>query len=142
MWLKTFKRPEGILARWVETLAEFDVDIEHRPGRLHNNVDGVSRPFCKQCTGKTFKTPWVDELERADELTEPLSAHAITMVPEISQEEMTTLQAEDPSLGKILQWLEEEQQPSYDELRSQPLEVRNLWAERPQVQVLEGLLVR
>jgi len=75
MWLKTFKRPEGILARWVETLAEFDVDIEHHPGRLHNNVDGVSRPFCKQCTGKTFKTPWVDELERADELTEPMSAH-------------------------------------------------------------------
>ena len=65
MWLKTFKRPEGILARWVETLAEFDLEVEHRPGRLHNNVnvDEVSRPFCKQCTGKTFKRPWVDELE-------------------------------------------------------------------------------
>jgi len=23
-WLRTFKRPEGILARWIETLAEFD----------------------------------------------------------------------------------------------------------------------
>ena len=42
-WLQTFKRPEGILARWVETLAEFDFEIEHRPGRLHSNVDGVSR---------------------------------------------------------------------------------------------------
>jgi len=31
-WLQTFKRPEGILARWVETLAEFDFEIEHRPG--------------------------------------------------------------------------------------------------------------
>ena len=31
-WLKTFKRPEGILARWIETLAEFDYVIEHRPG--------------------------------------------------------------------------------------------------------------
>ena len=30
-WLQTFKRPEGILARWVETLAEFDFVIEHRP---------------------------------------------------------------------------------------------------------------
>ena len=78
MWLKTFKRPDGIVARWVETLAEFDVQIEHRPGRLHNNVDEVSRPFCKQCIGKAIKTPWVDELERADELTELLSAHAIT----------------------------------------------------------------
>jgi len=40
-WVQTFKRPEGILARWVETLAEFDFVIEHRPGRLHSNVDGV-----------------------------------------------------------------------------------------------------
>jgi len=39
-WLQTFKRPEGILARWRETLAEFDFVIEHRPGRLHSNVDG------------------------------------------------------------------------------------------------------
>ena len=42
-WLQTFKRPEGILARRVETLAEFDFEIEHRPARLHSNVDGVSR---------------------------------------------------------------------------------------------------
>ena len=41
-WLQTFKRPEDILARWVETLAEFDTEIEHRPCRLHSNVDGVS----------------------------------------------------------------------------------------------------
>jgi len=53
------------------------------------------------------------------------------MVPEISQEEMATLQAEEPRLGKILQWLEEEQQPSYDELRAQSLEVQNLWHNGP-----------
>ena len=55
-WLKTFKRPEGILARWIETLAEFDYQIEHRPGRLHCNADGVSRPICKQCWGKDRKS--------------------------------------------------------------------------------------
>ena len=71
-WLNTLKRPEGILARWIETLAEFSYTIEHRPGRLHSNADGISRPFCKQCWNKVPKTPWVDELDRADELTEPL----------------------------------------------------------------------
>jgi len=78
-WLNTFKRPEGILARSIETLAEFDYDTEHRPGRLHCNADGVSRPACKQCIGKVAKVPWVDELERADELTEPLGIRDITM---------------------------------------------------------------
>ena len=44
-WLGTFKRPEGILARWIESLAEFNYELEHRPGRLHCNADAVSRPF-------------------------------------------------------------------------------------------------
>jgi len=62
-WLKTFKIPEGIMACWIETLAEFDIEIEHRPGLAHYNVDGVSRPFCKQCEGKVPKTKWIDELQ-------------------------------------------------------------------------------
>jgi len=80
-WLQTFKRPEGILARWVETLAEFDFAIEHRPDRLHSNVDGVSRPFCKQCLDKLTKVKWIDELERADELTEPLGVRWVVVNP-------------------------------------------------------------
>ena len=105
-WLKTFKRPEGILARWVETLAEFDVEIEHRPGRLHSNVDGVSRPFCKQCERKEVKMRWVDELERADELAEPLGILRAGLAPEISDEEILEMQVEDPDLGPVMEWLE------------------------------------
>jgi len=58
-WLRTFKRPEGILARWIETLAEFDYTVEHRPGRLHYNADGLSRPFCKQCYDRPKHIPCV-----------------------------------------------------------------------------------
>ena len=53
------------MARGIETLAEFDLQIEHRPGRLYCNAEGVSRPLCKQCFGKVAKTPWVDELDRS-----------------------------------------------------------------------------
>jgi len=76
-WLKTFRRPEGIFARWIKTLAEFDYVIEHRPGRVHCNADGVSRPICKQCIDKTFTTPWIDEFERADEIIAPLGVRAL-----------------------------------------------------------------
>jgi len=51
-WLNSFKLPEGILARWLETMQEFDLQIEHRQGRQHSNVDGMSRPFCKQLLGQ------------------------------------------------------------------------------------------
>ena len=141
-WLETFKRPEGILARWVETLAEFDFEIEHRPGRLHSNVDGVSRQFCKQCLNKATKIRWVDELDRADELTEPLGVHSVAIAPEISDAEMREFQAEDPDLGPVIGWLQSEQPPTSDIVRQQSLEARGLWGQVPTVHLLDGILVR
>ena len=127
-WLNSFRSPEGTMARWIETLAEFDFQIEHRPGRLHCNADGVSRPLCKQCFGKVAKTPWVDEIDRADELTEPLGLRTLTWAPEFSAQDMAALQAEDDDISPVIQWLNEDVSPTTDELRTYPLTVRNLWA--------------
>ena len=48
-WLMNFKNPEGQVAKWIEFLSAFHMDIEHRPGRSHGNADGVSRIPCRQC---------------------------------------------------------------------------------------------
>jgi len=141
-WLNTFKRPEGIMARWIETLAEYDYTIEHRPGRLHCNADSVSRPLCKQCWGKQSKIPWVDELEAADEITEPLSVRTVTFSPSISDPEMTKLQADDATLGPVILALTHGSDLTVDELRSLPLDSRNLYSQRPMVHLLNGVLVR
>ena len=139
-WLKTFKRPEGILARWIETLAEFDYEIEHRPWRLHCNADGVSRPICKQCWGKSFTTPWIDEFERADELIAPLET--LTLEPELSIDEVKSLQSDDPAIASILDLLAQDISPDKNQLRSLPLETRNLWSQRPLIRCQDGILVR
>ena len=143
-WLKSFKRPEGILARWIETLAEFSYTVEHRAGRQHCNADGLSRQLCKQCVGKVARTPWVDESElaRADELTEPLSLHTISIVPEISDAEIKQMQADDIAVGYVVEWLTNKSEPTIDEIKAVPLETRNLWSQRPQIFLREGILVR
>jgi len=116
------------MARWIETLAEFDYTIEHRPGRLHCNADGVSRPICKQCYGKTAKTPWVDELDRADELSAPLGMRALFWAPEHSAEDIVASQAEDDDIAPVMHWLETDYVPDADELRSYSLITRTLWS--------------
>jgi len=141
-WLKTFRRPEGILARWIETLAEFDYVIEHRPGRVHCNADGVSRPVCKQCIVKTFTTPWIDEFERADECIAPLGVRALQFSSEYSNEDLRNLQDGDTSIAPILNFLEHNITPSRNDLRALPLESRIIWSHRPTVKILEGILVR
>jgi len=91
-WLRTFRRPEGILARWIETLAEFDYTVEHRPGRLHSNADGLSRPFCKQCYDRPTHIPWVDEMERADAAVGPWSVHLLEIASEMTDADVAKLQ--------------------------------------------------
>ena len=42
-WLKTFKEPVSQVARWIESLAEYDFDIEHRPSKQHAYADALFR---------------------------------------------------------------------------------------------------
>ena len=51
-WLFGFKDPQGHLARWLESLSQYDFDIQHRPGLKHQNADALSRkdddqPLCQ-----------------------------------------------------------------------------------------------
>jgi len=111
-WLRTFKRPEGILARWIETLAEFDYTVEHRPGRLHSNADGLSRPFCKQCYDRPSHIPWVDELERADAAVGPWSVHFLEIAPEMTDADVAKLQDDDEVLWPVKSMLSQGYSPT------------------------------
>ena len=63
------------------------------------------------------------------------------MVPEISNQEMATLQAEHPGLGIVLQWLEKN---SLSMICSEanPWKLETSGHSDPQVCVMDGLLIR
>jgi hypothetical protein len=44
-WLMTINEPTGRLARWAIQLQAFEFSITHRKGKIHNNVDALSRPI-------------------------------------------------------------------------------------------------
>lgn len=53
VWLKSFKNPEGIVARSISILDTYDYKIEHKGGSQHLNADSLSRrPFIKACSRK------------------------------------------------------------------------------------------
>ena len=43
LWLMGFKSIEGQLARWIEELAIYNMEIVHRPGKDHVNADNLSK---------------------------------------------------------------------------------------------------
>ena len=44
-----FKDIEGQLARWLEELAQYDMQIIHRKGKEHDNADALSRLLDTLC---------------------------------------------------------------------------------------------
>ena len=46
-WLNSYKDADGMLARWLSHLQQYDFHIEYRPGARHGNADGLSR--CHRC---------------------------------------------------------------------------------------------
>lgn len=50
VWLFRFQHLEGQLARWIEELSQFDIQIIHRSGKKHSNADALSRiPLIADC---------------------------------------------------------------------------------------------
>ncbi|XP_078799615.1 uncharacterized protein LOC144990300 [Oryzias latipes] len=59
-WLTRLKEPEGQLARWLEKLAEYDFQVLHRPGKVHQNADALSRRPCRELCACKLPDPSTD----------------------------------------------------------------------------------
>ncbi|CAG2254318.1 unnamed protein product [Mytilus edulis] len=66
-WLRNFKEPHGQVARWLEFLANYDIQFEYRPGVHHQNADVLSRyPKVSSIQIQGFTAQEVLEAQRAD----------------------------------------------------------------------------
>ena len=107
-----FKNIEGQLARWIEELAVYNMEIVHRPGKDHVNADGLSRipdPLV-QCNyysmAVTFRTCYAvaastvyGRMDQWDRFHEEVDDIVPLAVRHISQDESDTEPHEDWHLG-------------------------------------------
>ena len=109
-WLMSFKNPQGQVASWIELLSEYDFQIQHQPGRKHQNTDGLSRTPCPQCGRSDWKQlkleAWKDlEIARkAKQLQNPAleptpskgAPETFCWMQQYSKEEIADLQKQEP----------------------------------------------
>eukprot|EP00731_Ephydatia_muelleri_P011498 Em0006g392a len=95
-WLQSFHEPEGQVARWLETLSEYDFEVLHRPGKKHTNADSLSRMPCSQC-----RLPPEDNEDQGCVL-----AVTDSWMPSWTHEELAAHQRQDPDLKQVIKWLE------------------------------------
>ena len=91
---------------------------------------------------QSFQGPLGRRTTTADELTEPLGVQTVSVLPQISDDELREMQAEDTDLGPVVDWIENGQSPTADVVRQHSLDTQNLWGQVPTVHLLNGVLVR
>ena len=99
IWLNNIKNPQGILARWLETLGSYQFDIEHRPGKQHLNADGLSR-FPVNVSTACSEAPGPDDSS--------FSVQATDVTVGISLAEFAEAQSNDPHLKPIIACVRED----------------------------------
>ena len=125
-WLQSFKHPEGQVARWLQTLAEFQFVVEHRPGVHHSNADALSR----RSDGHRRDALNVSTISSTDDI----------WLPQWTKEELLTAQQEDPDLKIVLQWMKTKMPSDFPRHVSRT--VQTLWTQRQQLLLVDGVLYR
>ena len=151
IWLMRFKNIEGQLARWIEELQNYDMELLYRAGRDHGNADGMSRlpdmvELCRgykagvkieelPCGGCRFcvrmQDKWGKFEEEVDDVV-PLAVREVGLEPggwveNYTKEELRKVQLEDEIVGKVLRWLELGGEPQREELLLADPAVKYFW---------------
>ena len=138
-WLMNFKNPEGQVARWLEVLSTFSMAIEHRPGRLHGNADGMSR---KPCTVTTSNS------ESSQDNTKDLDPSCMHVGSEDTDEsrsefdDLKSLQADDDELAVVRSWVQANKRPEFAVIAAESYILKSLWNQFPCLELHDDLLVR
>ncbi len=163
-WLKSFKQPEGQVARWLEELSEFDMDdIEHRPGRKHLNADGLSRGPCPQCKMDHFgekirrgrsAAPPTDQVNvvtrgqtktnvntKTNGTSQDLSSNWLASF-NLNTESFKQEQSSDPILSEVTKWMKDGARPKFSLVSPYGSELKFYWSQFDSLGILNGLLVR
>ena len=137
-WLLNFKNPEGQVARWMETLASYDMKIEHRPGRLHQNADALSRRACKQC-GLDCDVP-----DRVTEVALAIDSQEVSDTTSTSTglTELRTAQTDDQDVMTVKKWVEQGSRPQHKDIAGAGYFLKSLWGQFDRLEIRDNLLVR
>jgi len=164
-WLLNFKNIEGQLARWIEELSQYNMVIQHRPGKQHGNADGLSRipdelepchayhseikledlpcGGCKFCT--RAREQW-STFEQDVDFVVPLTIRRIekgslttdsNWISNSSIDNLNEEQMKDKDLNILKQWIIEDYDPNKNELQLQSKAIRHFWNLKSQL-VVQG----
>ena len=135
-WLVNFRDPQGLLARWLEILADYQFDIVHRAGSAHGDADALSR--VPQLTADVGC-----QTESSGTVTNGVTVCAVgseqATVSSWSCSFLRDEQRKDSVLSEVIGWLERKSQP---ERSAVSVDARRYCHQLSRLRLADGLLCR
>ena len=151
-WVRSFKEPEGQVARWLEILDAYDFELIHRPGIKHGNADALSRGPCTQCGGDHDSIKIKRGRHKTAESVKPVQTRkqrcqqpkAATWVNQFTFDlsDLQTAQDRDPVLSRVKTWVQAEKRPNFDDISLEGRDMKFYWGQFQSLQLRDGILVR
>ncbi|GFU66149.1 retrovirus-related Pol polyprotein from transposon 412 [Trichonephila clavipes] len=105
-WLLNFKNSEGQIARWIQRIQEYDVEIRHRKGSAHGNADALSRRPCPE------SCKYCSRIEKKFGEIDPIVCQVTTALAPCSDGSVRKDQLADPEIKPILEFKESSDEKS------------------------------
>ncbi len=142
-FMMSLKEPTGQMARWLEELATFDINIQHRKGRSHNNADALSRRPCKQC-GRPDEPVLVRVVTRQQKekgMEKP--GNCMGWMEGWDPATLRDAQLRDQDIGPIMKALEkQESRPKWEKVSAESTDLKTIWGQWERLRIRNGLLMR
>ena len=161
-YMMSFKEPEGQLARWLEELAAYDLQLIHRAGRSHSNADTLSRHPCHQCGRHELINPASEgrdglageSKDTVDNLCTAVTRHQEKQASQKEPQraiwlegwealEIRDSQLRDANIKLVMEAIDRGQnKPEWTSVSGESQELKTLWGQWNRLAIIEGILYR
>jgi hypothetical protein len=149
-WIKKLKTPSGQMARWLQELETYDLDVVHRPGLKHTNADALSRRPCKVCERQENLNNEDTDSDCDNNLiinqNNSVTIRAIQQDAQIvingwTPDDLLVAQLNDPNISPILNAKTNQlDRPSWDQISDGTSFLKTLWRMWDRLKVINQIL--
>ena len=137
-WLLNFKELEGQFAWWMETLSEYQFDVQHQPSKKHGNANGLSRQGpCRQCGLMDGNNCDIN-----NKLSSKRKINLVQLQPKWATVKLGEAQRDDPDLALVIKALENQSRPSQEEISAWSSVIRRYLSDWDRLHFVDGALQR
>ena len=138
VWLYSFKEPDGMVARWIEKLGQFNFETKHRAGKSIPHADCLSQVSATEDETRQIINALVVNPKEGSLAVNSIWTELSTTERKIIRES----QKKDKVLKTVRQWVEQNERPERKNMKGASKELWKYWTQFRNLMMNDDILYR